>query len=84
MLTVSALEAVIVTSIVATVILVAASIYVAWPGFARSLISGLAVVACFLLLVAGVLAAVRGEREFHPHEPDDASTNETADGVHSD
>ena len=69
MLTVSALGAVVVAGVISLLILMAAVVYVAKPGFGRQLVSGLSVVASLLLIVGGVLAAVRGERDFQHHGP---------------
>lgn len=68
LIAVSALWAVVVAGVVATLILAGAYVYATRPGQARKLVAGLGVVAALGLLVAGVLAAVSGEREFHHHE----------------
>lgn len=70
LLTVSALGAVWVAGVISTLILVGAAVYAARPGMGRRLVAGLGVVAALALLVGGVLAAVRGEREFPSHETD--------------
>ena len=71
LLTVSALAAVAVAGVISALVLGGAAIYVARPGAGRQLVAWLGVVAALGLLVSGVLAAVRGEREFHHHEPSD-------------
>lgn len=78
LLTVSALGAVLATSVIAVIILAYASVYVAWPELARKFIPELAILACFVLLVGGVLAAIKGEREFHhPESSSDSTLYET-------
>ena len=70
MLTVSALGAVVVAGVISSLILIGTVVYVARPGFGRQLVSGLGVAASLLLIVGGVLAAVRGERDFQHHGPE--------------
>lgn len=69
LLTVSALGAVVVTGVIATAILAAAAVYAARPGLGRRLVSAFAVVASLALLVGGVMAGVKGERDFEAHAP---------------
>ncbi len=79
MLTVSKLNAVWVAAIVSTVILAGAVVYAYRPGTGRRLIRALGVLGALALLVAGVVSAAVGEREFHPHEPDAHHEEETHD-----
>ncbi len=67
-LTVSALGAVIVGGAVSAAILIGAALYAAKPGPMRKLVSVLGVLGVLALFVAGILSAVRGEREFHHHD----------------
>ena len=68
LLTVSALGAVVAAGVISTLIVIGAAVYANRPGLGRRLVAGLGVVAALGLLVGGILAAVRGEREFHVHE----------------
>ncbi len=70
LLTVSALGAVIVAGVVASLILLGAILYASRPGAARRLTGVLGVVGVLVLLVVGILSAIRGERDFHHHEPE--------------
>lgn len=81
LLTVSQLEAVAVAGVVSALILVGAWVYVARPGLGRRLMRGLGVVGAILLLVAGVLSAVAGERDFGHHEVDAEHGVDTDHGV---
>lgn len=88
LLTVSKLNAVVVAGVIASLILFGATLYVARPGTGRRLVSGLGVVAALALLVGGILAAIRGEREFHPPEseshaePGEPATEQIGDPAH--
>ena len=70
LLTVSKLEAVWVAGVVSAVILAGAWVYAARPGLGRRLVRMLGVAGALLLVVGGVLSAVAGERDFHPHTDD--------------
>ena len=76
LLTVSKLEAVAVAGVVSALILGGAWVYASRPGLGRRLVRVLGTVGALLLLAGGVLAAVAGEREFHPH------TDDTHDDTH--
>ena len=87
LLTVSKLEAVAVAGVVSALILVGAWVYASRPGLGRRLVRSLGVVAALLLVVAGVLSAVAGERDFYHHEVDaehgtEAEPAETTGGDH--
>ena len=83
MLTVSKSEAVAVAGVISSLILAGAAVYASRPGLRRRLTARLGVAASLLLLVGGILAAVRGERDFQHHEPaghaEEAETSEAGD-----
>ena len=74
LLTVSKFQAVAVAGIISTLVFVASAIYVSNPGIGRKLAQWLGVAVSLCVLIGGVGAAVRGEREFEPH---DATTHTT-------
>ena len=74
LLTVSKEEAVVVGGVISTLIFVTAAIYVTKPGMGRRIAAWMSIAASVLLLVGGILAAARGERDFHKADSD--STHE--------
>ncbi len=64
-LAVSKFGAVVVAGVVSTVIFVIAVIFVVAPRISRSFIAGTVALACVGILVAGVITAAVGSREFH-------------------
>jgi len=64
-LAVSKFSAVVVAGVVATVIFVIAVVFVVAPRISRSVIAGTVALACVGILVAGVITAAIGSREFH-------------------
>ena len=69
LLTVSEFSAVIVAGVVATVIFFIAVVFAVVPRISRSVIAGTVAVICVGVLVAGVITAAMGSRDFHHHEP---------------
>jgi hypothetical protein len=68
-LTVSKFSAVIVAGVVATVIFFIAVVFAVAPKISRSVIAGTVAVICVGVLVAGVVTAAMGSREFHHKAP---------------
>jgi hypothetical protein len=70
-----------VTGLIAVLVLAGGALYAARPGFGRSLVAGIAVLAAVALLTAGVVAAVAGERDFEEHGDDTDDHTEIEDGL---
>ena len=68
-LTVSQFSAVIVAGIVATVIFFIAVVFAVGPKISRSVIAGTVALICVGVLVAGVVTAAMGSRDFHHKAP---------------
>ncbi len=69
LLTVSEFSAVIVAGVVATVIFFIAVVFAVVPKISRSIIAGTVAVICVGVLVAGVITAAMGSRDFHHEAP---------------
>lgn len=69
LLTVSQFNAVIVAGVVATVIFFVAVVFAVGPNISRSVIAGTVAVICVGVLVAGVITAAMGSRDFHHKAP---------------
>lgn len=65
LLTASPLGAVAVAGVISTLVFTASAIYVSNPGIGRKLALWLGIAVSLCVLVGGVGAAIRGEREFH-------------------
>ena len=63
--------AVIWAGVIAIVILGTGTLYASKPKLNKNIIAGLALVGACAVLAGGIVAAVDGEREFHPHHADD-------------
>jgi hypothetical protein len=81
LLTVSQFSAVIVAGVVATVIFFIAVVFAVVPKISRSVIAGTVAVICVGVLVAGVITAAMGSRDFH-HPAPASEHGEPADGGH--
>ena len=68
-LTVSKFSAVIVAGVLATVIFLIAVVFAVGPKISRSVIAGTVALVCVGVLVAGVITAAMGSREFHHKGP---------------
>ena len=68
-LTVSQFSAVIVAGIVATMIFLIAVVFAVGPKISRSVIAGTVALVCVGVLVAGVVTAAIGSRDFHHKAP---------------
>ncbi|WP_420639750.1 hypothetical protein [Candidatus Poriferisocius sp.] len=77
-LTVSKFSAVMVAGAVATVIFLVAVVFAVAPRISRSVIAGTVALACVGVLVAGVITAAMGSRDFH-HKGHDAEHGEQAE-----
>ncbi|WP_420435219.1 hypothetical protein [Candidatus Poriferisocius sp.] len=69
LLTVSEFSAVIVAGVVATVIFFIAVVFAVVPKISRSIIAGTVALICVGVLVAGVITAAMGSRDFHHEAP---------------
>lgn len=58
---------------IAVVILGIGTLYATKPKLNKNIVAGLALVAACAVLAGGIVAAVDGEREFHPHDVDDSA-----------
>ena len=68
-LTVSQFSAVMVAGVVATVIFLIAVVFAVGPNISRSVIAGTVAVVCVGVLIAGVVTAAMGSRDFHHKAP---------------
>ena len=73
--------AVIFAGVLAVVILGLGTLYATKPTLNKNVIAGLVLVTAAAVLAGGIVAAVDGEREFHPHEvhEDDSHAEETGE-----
>ena len=70
----------VVAGIVAMVILAIAFLITSRPRLSSSVLTGVLALGAVAVLGGGIVGAVVGEREFHPHEDDHAPENPGADG----
>ena len=65
--------AVIWAGVIAIVILGIGTLYATKPKLNKNIVAGLGLVVACAVLAGGIVAAVDGEREFHPHHEDDSA-----------
>lgn len=80
-LTTSPLGAVWVASIIGSAILGLGWVLAVKPDISRNVVAGVLALSAVTILAFGVVTAASGEREFHPHEPENSLTPYTPGGT---